>query len=367
MGGLLALVRRADKYLLIVSALLISVGLLMIYSTTHADQGLELFTRQIIFAAGGVLLLVFFAVLDYRYLRRLNGYIYAAGVASLAGVLFFGFNIRGSQRWYDLGFFQLQPVEFMKLALIIFLASFFSRKISQMHLKKNVAISLLAAIVPVALTLLQPDLGSAIVLGGIWFGMLLASKVNKKHIAFLLLGLLVVSVFAWFYILEDYQKNRVLTFLDPAADPQGTGYNAVQSITAVGSGGFFGRGFARGVVSQLRFLPERQTDFIFASLAEELGLLGSSFLLVLLFLWFQRMVKIMHDSRENFGMLLALGIFVYLFVQTFVNIGMNIGIMPITGIPLPLISYGGSSMVTSLIAIGILLSISIRTQPVRFD
>jgi len=214
---------------------------------------------------------------------------------------------------------------------------------------------------------MQPDLGSTLVLFSIWLGMLLVSGAKKSHLAGLLVILLIFTVLAWAFFLQDYQKNRVFSFLDPTSDPQGQNYNAIQSITAVGSGGITGRGFGRGVVSQLRFLPERQTDFIFASLAEELGFFGAGFLLALLFWWFMRIIKVARDSSENFGFFLVFGIFCFFFVQSTINIGMNIGLLPITGVPLPLVSYGGSSMLVSLVALGIVESVLVHAQPVKFD
>ena len=337
----------------------------MIYSTTLGSE-VNLVTRQIIFFGGGIFLLFAFSALDYRYLQRISFILYGLGVALLVSVLFLGLNISGSTRWFDLGFFRLQPVEYMKIALILHLAAFFQKEGMVIRRIKTVALSFLYAAIPIFLTLLQPDLGSAVVLGVIWFGMLLAAGVERKHvIVFLLIFTMLASV-GWIYVFEDYQKNRITSFLDPAADPQGSGYNSLQSIIAVGSGGFFGRGFARGVVSQLKFLPERQTDFIFASLAEELGFLGAFFLLSILLFWLFRQTRTIRRARDGYGVYVAVGIFTYFFSQTVINVAMNIGLLPITGIPLPLISYGGSSLIISLVSIGILESIVAHAQPVRF-
>lgn len=368
MSRLLALLRHYDIYLLGLSLLLVSVGFLMIYSTTLTDyQGPNLLFRQLIYGGAGLTLLVIFSSFHYRALQRISLWLYIIGIVLLAGLFLFALPLQGSTRWYDLGFFLFQPVEYMKLALILYLAEFFRKHHGVMGNFRYVLLSLLIAVIPAGLTLMQPDLGSAATLLFIWFGMLLVARVNKRHLLWLLLIFVVVSSVAWFYVLADYQKDRVYTFLDPSADPQGAGYNTLQAITAVGSGGLFGRGFARGVVSQLRFLPERQTDFIFASLAEELGFLGAGFLFTLLVVWFMRMVKITGSARDNYGLFAASGIMAYFFTQTTINIGMNIGLLPITGIPLPLISYGGSSLIISLVSIGILQSIRIRSQPVRFD
>ena len=368
MANFLILFRRMDKYLLGASLFLILVGFLMIYSTSFSESAnAGLVSRQLIFFSVGLGLFFGFASLDYRYLRRISIFIYAFGVAMLVAVLFFGFEVRGTTRWFDLGIIQIQPVEYMKIALIIIMATFFQRRLHAMVQFRNIIFSFLLAALPIALVMMQTDLGSAMVLGAIWLGMLLASGIKKKHVLWLVIAMIIFSLVAWFFVLADYQKDRIFSFLDPALDPQGRGYNAIQSITAVGSGGFSGQGFARGIVSQLRFLPERQTDFIFASLAEELGFLGAGMLVVLFAFWFLRMAYVIRDSRENFGFFLALGIFVYFFAQSAINIAMNIGLMPITGLPLPLVSYGGSSLIISLVALGILENVLIKSHGVSFD
>jgi rod shape determining protein RodA len=281
-------------------------------------------------------------------------------VILLIGVLIAGTVVKGSSRWFEIGFLRFQPVEIAKIALAVFLASWLRTKSHVIRDARYFLLSGLFALVPMVLTILQPDLGSALVLGFIWLAMISAAKPRPKHLAIFFLAVCAVSLLAWFFMLQDYQKNRIETFLNPASDPDGQGYNAIQAITAVGSGGLTGRGFARGVVSQLRFLPERQTDFIFASMGEELGFLGSVLLLTILLIWYIRMLRIIESAPENFGFFLSFGLFAYLFFQSAVNIAMNIGLLPITGIPLPLVSYGGSSLLVSLIAIGILQSIHIR-------
>lgn len=354
--------RRLDLYLLGLSLLLGFIGLLMIYSMTYADSDpSRLLARQIFFLLLGLGLLLVFSSINYRHLYRIGILAYAVSIVLLLAVLVFGPNIKGSVRWFNLGFFQVQPVEFAKIGLIIYLAVFFQKRIGQLSRFRNVMLSAVVAAVPVGLTLLQPDLGSALVLVAIWLSMLLVAGVKKKHLLWLLLVMVVIGSVAWAWFLKDYQKDRLLSFLDPTADPQGRGYNALQSIIATGSGGIFGRGLARGIVSGLRFLPERQTDFIFASLAEELGFVGAGFLLLALAGWFYRMFRIVTSSGDNFSLFLSVGIFFYLFSQVTINIGMNIGLLPITGVPLPLISYGGSSMTAALICTGILESIACHT------
>jgi len=358
--------RRLDLWLFGATVLLVLSGLLMLYSITY-DSPSPLLLRQSIFFAVGLLLLFGLGTFDYRFFRKVSVLFYILAVLLLAAVLFIGLNIKGSVRWFDLGLFPLQPVEVMKLALIIFLAGFFKKRLTQVKEFKTVLVSGLFAGVPIALTLMQPDLGSAMVLFFIWLGLLLVAGAKKKHLVWLALIFVFIATVAWFFFLHDYQKSRLTTFLDPASDPKGRGYNAIQAVIAVGSGGVFGRGLARGVVSQLRFLPERQTDFIFASLAEELGLVGVGLLLFLFGVWLFRIVRVIGASRENFGAFVASGIFFCFFSQSLINIGMNIGLLPITGIPLPLVSYGGSSLIMALVSVGVLQSIVTYAQPVGFD
>lgn len=355
--------RRLDLYLLGIAVAMASLGIVMIYSTTFSFLvSSDLVVRQLIFFLLGLGAMFALASLNYRLLRTIAPALYLSGVALLIGVLFFGRVVGGSESWFDLGFFRFQPVEYMKLALIVQLAAFFQRRLPEMLKLRNLIFSFLIAAVPVALTLMQPDLGSASVLGFIWLGMLLAARPKKSHLLWLFFILILLAGLAWQFLLYDYQKDRIVHFWDPMSDPQGRGYNALQAMTAVGSGGVSGYGLARGLVSQLRFLPERQTDFIFASLGEELGLVGTVALLGFVSAWLIRITRVIRDSRENFGFYLGLGIFCLFFFQSFVNIGMNIGLLPITGIPLPFVSYGGSSLVISFISLGILQSVSVHSQ-----
>jgi len=196
--------------------------------------------------------------------------------------------------------------------------------------------------------------------------MLFFSRMNKKHLVIIFLLLAISSIFAWSYLLHDYQKDRIYVFLDPQRDPKGSGYNVIQSVIAVGSGGIYGRGVGRGLQSQLKFLPERQTDFIFASTAEELGFLGSAIILGLFTLLLFRIIRTAQNARDNFGMYLAIGVFFMFFWQILINIGMNIGVMPVTGIPLPLLSYGGSSLFMTFLSLGLVQSIVARQRILKF-
>jgi rod shape determining protein RodA len=250
--------------------------------------------------------------------------------------------------------------------MVIIMAKFLDQSGEKLKDWRYVLLSAIYVGVPATLILIEPDLGSALVIFFTWLAMLLFSKMSKKQLGALAMVLVLLASFAWMFVLADYQKNRVYTFLDPNQDPQGTGYNVLQSIIAVGSGSVTGRGLGRGLQSQLKFLPERQTDFIFASTAEELGLLGSGLIVSLFGVIFIRLIKAARHARDNFGMYLTLGIFFMLLIQVVINIGMNIGLMPVTGIPLPLVSYGGSSLVTTLLALGLVQSVVARQKAVRF-
>lgn len=365
MKNWLAGFRYFDLYIFGSSTLLLILGLLMIYSTT-LNTGANLLGRQLVFGVGAFVGMFAMAFFDYRKFKRLTPWIYLVVILSLVFVLIFGRTVQGSTRWIDLGFFRLQPAEFAKLVMVIIMAKFLDQVGEKIKSFSYVLLSALYAVVPAILILIEPDLGTALVIFAIWGGMLLFSKMERKHGAILLLVGICISILSWFFVLQDYQKNRVHTFIDPASDPRGRGYNVIQSMIAVGSGSITGRGVGRGLQSQLNFLPERQTDFIFASTAEELGLLGSGFIIAMFGLILSRIIKAARAARDNFGMYLSLGVFFMLLFQVLVNIGMNIGILPVTGIPLPLLSYGGSSLITTMLALGLIQSIVARQRAVKF-
>src|SRR3989344_629495 len=337
--------KRFDFVLLAAIILIILAGLATLYSI-GVTSGESIFSRQLL--ALGIGLAVFFtaAFLDYRAVSQYARFFYVLAVVLLIAVLFIGGEVRGSNRWIPLGGFNLQPVEFAKIALILVLAKFFTKKRGEVRDAKVLTHSVVFMLILMVLVLLQPDLGSAIMLFAIWATLLIFTPVKKKHIAVLLVLLLLVGAAGWYGFLHDYQKDRILTFVNPEADPQGTGYNVRQSIIAVGSGEFLGRGLGRGFQSHLKFLPERHTDFIFASFAEELGFLGSSLLLVAFGLMFWRLILIARRSADSLGFYLVLGVAALIIIQVFINTAMNIGLMPVTGITLPLVSYGGSSLIS---------------------
>jgi rod shape determining protein RodA len=357
--------RYFDLYIFSSSTLLLILGLLMIYSTT-LNSPANLVWRQLIFSGAGFIVLFAISFFDYRKLKKTTGLFYVAIVLSLVLVFFLGRSVQGSTRWIDLGFFRLQPAEFAKIIMVVILAKFLDQAGEKIKSFPYLLLSIVYVAIPAGLILIEPDLGTSLVLFMTWFGMILFSKMNKRHLAILLLAGVALSSFAWFFTLHDYQKDRIYTFIEPSKDPKGRGYNVIQSIIAVGSGSITGRGVGRGLQSQLKFLPERQTDFIFASTAEELGLLGSVFILSMFGIIFTRLIKAMRLARDNFGMYLMLGVFFMLLSQVVVNIGMNIGLLPVTGIPLPLLSYGGSSLLTTMVALGLVQSVIARQRAVKF-
>ena len=304
---------------------------------------------------------------DYRALKDYTGLLYIVACSVLVAVLFFGSSIRGTSSWFDFGFFNFQPSELVKVAAIIILAKYLSKASNYLKDFKKIVASGIYISLLVTLIILQPDLGSALVVVFIWFSMLLVSGIKKKYIISILLLGSVLFAGSWNYILKDYQKDRIATFVSPQSDPLGAGYNVIQSMIAVGSGEIWGKGLGHGSQSQLNFLPEKHTDFIFAVIAEEMGFVGVLFILCLFMILFHRLLKISIETQDNFGKLIVLGISFMIMFHIAVNIGMNMGVMPVTGIPLPFISYGGSSLVSFLVMIGIVQSIYIKGRGYRIE
>lgn len=360
--------RRLDWPLLVATGLLLSIGLLVLFAINFKDADLAQNFRpaqQLIHAAIGLFLLGFFARSDYRQWLNLGKYWYAGGLVLLLLVLVIGTTALGATRAIDLGILQFQPSEFMKMGVIFGLAILFSKHFAEMPKFKYLLASVALVGVPAVLVAIQPDLGTALAMGAIWAGMILVSGAKKWHLAAFAAAALVIVPLV-FSGLQDYQKARIETFLDPQADPQGAGYNVLQSTIAVGSGRLFGKGLGSGTQSQLNFLPSQHTDFVFAVSAEKLGFFGASLIVILYSVLLWRAFSIALHSQDRFGQILATGIGSMFLVHAVVNIGMNLGIMPVTGIPLPLISYGGSNLLVSLMAIGLLLSISLHRADLEF-
>jgi len=336
-----------------------AVGVLLIGLLALGGMSPALLVSQLVFLGIGLLAFWFFSHFDYLNHQYLLKHYAVGGLVLLLLPFLFGIATRGAVRWIPLGSFTLQPSEIIKPFLILILAWFLSRSAPKLLELKTGLIYLGLLAVPALLIFKQPDLGSSLVVAAIWLVMLLMSKAPKTYLVILLLLAAVVSPLTWRF-LADYQKQRLTSFIDPYADPKVSGYQLIQSVVAVGSGGFLGRGLGHGFQSQLNFLPERQTDFVFATIAEELGTLGAGTLLVLYALLLLRLLKIAKNTSDNFSFLIVIGVFALMTIQGMVNIGMNLGLMPITGVTLPLVSAGGSSLLTTLICLGLVYNISTK-------
>jgi rod shape determining protein RodA len=323
------------------------------YSGGDPNGDKDHFFKQLIFA--GVALVVFFSLsfFDYRGLKNYSTALFLFGTLLLLLVLFFGKVIRGTSGWIGFGGFHLQPVEPFKVIIAVALARYFSVHSRTIKEPRHIFISFVPVFLSMLLILWQPDLGSALVIFSVWFGILIIAGVEKKYFLALIVICAIVAALSWGLFLKDYQKERIMTVFNPLSDPSGSGYNVIQSIVAVGSGGMWGKGLGHGSQSQLNFIPEKHTDFIFAVASEELGMGGAVFVMALFMVIIYRLVKIAQNSRDNFGKLLASAMAIIIFVQVVINIGMNIGILPVAGIPLPFMSYGGSSLISMIAALGI--------------
>jgi len=348
--------RKFDWIFIITVILLLGLGLLSVFSTT-ASISLTLFHKQSFAVLLGLVFFIFFSSIDYRLFKKMSSAIFVLLFVILIGVLIFGDRIKGALSWFRFGAFGFQPVEFVKIAMIIVLAKFFTKNFRRLKNFRFILVSLIIVFIPTILIVIQPDIGSAFVIVCIWIGMTLVAGIKKSHVAILLIVAMAVGLCGWKFGLKDYQRSRITSFVNPYEDPQGQGYNAIQSVIAVGSGGFWGKGIGNGSQGQLNFLPERHTDFIFANIAEEMGLIGVSFLMALYAILLLRIIKVAFAANDNFAKFLVIGVALMIFVHVLENVGMNIGIMPITGIPLPLISFGGSSMVVTLGSLGIVASV----------
>lgn len=332
------------------------IGCLEIYSValSHPTTHLLFLKKQLIAAAvGGVL---FWTMLRMRY-QFLKGYslvFYVATLFFLGAVLFLGKTNRGTTGWFELGIFSFQPVEYAKFALVVILAQYLSRRGGQALRFRDILITGLYTAIPVVLVLFQPDFGSAFLLCSLWGLMMLFGGLKRRHLLFFLCLIALVPVGIWKMPLAPYQRDRIETFLHPSSAPAGKGYNVHQALIAVGSGQLTGRGAGFGSQSQLKFLPESHTDFIFSVIAEELGFLGVSLVLVVFFVFFSRVLFFACTAVDPFARFLLFGSGSILFVQFVINVGMNIGLFPVTGITLPFVSYGGSSLVFSLLMVGII-------------
>lgn len=351
-----------DWTLLILVLCICAMGVINIYSAVFSagERVLPLYLKQIQWVIIGIFVMAIIFLIDYRLINEGAYLIYGISIALLILVYFYGHSAKGSQRWFAVGGFTFQPSELMKLAIILALARYFDdHKSNEPYTLKELLMPLLIVAVPFLLILKQPDLGTGLIIMIVFSSMVFFIGINWKSAVIVSTGCLISAPLAWFF-LKDYQKDRLITFINPDSDPLGAGYHIIQSMIAVGSGGLLGKGFLQGSQTQLKFLPEQQTDFVFSVFAEEWGFIGAFILLVMfmsLILWG---LKIALHSRDLLGTLMAFGITALIFWGVFINIGMVLGIVPVVGIPLPFFSYGGSAMVVLMASIGLLMNVSVH-------
>lgn len=346
-----------DWLLFLSTTPLLAAGLVTMNTLGVSAGDKYFFSRQIIWILVSVFVFFSFSFVDWRFLKK--GEILMAlllfFVAVLSFLFVFGKIVKGASSWLETSFFAIQPSDPLKLVIILILAKYFSRRHIEIADARHIIISGIYVFIPALLVFLQPDFGSAIVLFLIWLGMILVSGASKKHLLIIfLIGALALGV-CWFFVFKPYQKQRILTFLHPLADVRGAGYNAFQSMVAVGSGQIFGKGIGFGTQSRLEFLPEHQTDFIFAAFAEEWGLVGVFFIFSFFAIIIYRILRIAYLGRGNFESFFGIGLAIFLMAHFSIHVGMNIGLLPVTGLGLPFMSYGGSNLVTVFAGLGILM------------
>ena len=355
--------RKIDWILIISALLLVGIGLISIYSSSLSSGDFLNFKKQTIFLILGFFLMLGFSLFNWRTFKD-NPYLilalYFLCLLALVGLFFFAPEIRQVKSWYKLGFLTFDPKEFTKIVLIILLAKFFSMRHIEMYRIEHILLSGIYVFLPVSLIFLQPDFGSFLILIFLWVAILIISGIKIRHFLILVVLGMIFLVFSWSFLLKDYQQERIISFIQPQADPQGMGWSQQQARIAIGSGGVFGQGIGQGSQTQYGFLTVSQTDFIFSAIAEEMGLIGVLVLLILFSLLIWRIFKIALSSETNFPRLFATGLAAILISQIFIHIGMNLGLLPIIGIPLPLVSYGGSGLIAIFVGLGILQNIRIK-------
>lgn len=347
---------KVDLPLLIAVVFIISLGLMMIYST-GINEGQPLyqtnFWRQFLFALVGLAIFFLVSKLGFKLFESLSTFLFIIINVLLVVTWILGIESHGAVRWVDFGFFRFQPTEFAKPILILFLVNFFGKH--DIRRFSNIVLGTLFITPLILLTFIQPDLGNTLILASIAIIVYFLAGLPARYFVVLFMGALVFIPVFWGF-LHGYQRQRIFTFLSPEADPTGAGYNSIQSLIAVGSGRLFGLGFGRGTQGHLNFLPEKHTDFIFANLAEELGFLGVMILLIAYFILVNRLLGLSETTKNNKAKVFIVSTAAFLGLQMFINIGMNIGLLPITGITLPLVSYGGSSLISILFTLGLVQS-----------
>lgn len=363
-----------DIVLPLIPILLLSISVSVIYSLSFGIADTNLVLKQGISAVIGILAMFFISFFDYRFFRSIAWIFYILAIGLLIYVDFFGKAAGGAVRWIDLGFFQLQPSELMKITIIFSLAAYFSSKIEKISWR-DILFSLLILVPPLFLILKEPDLGTALVVVLVYIVILFSARPSKGKIAIIILAILVGSLIVigaaynqkpFDKILHGYQRNRIQTFFNPNLDPYGKGYNVLQAKITVGSGGIFGKGLGKGSQSQLQYLPKPQTDFIFSGIAESFGFVGAFVILGLFLALILKIINIGSLSQDNFGALISFGVAGMLVFQVLINVGMNVGLAPVTGIPLPFCSYGGTALIAYLFSIGLVEAIFVRHKKISF-
>jgi len=367
-------IKTFDIILLLIPILLLIISVAVIYSLVFGSNESGLVLKQSTSAILGIIIMAIISLFDYRFFRGTSWIFYIITILLLVYVDFFGHAAGGAIRWIDLGFFKLQPSELAKVFLVLVLASFYSTRMGKLKWKDILTASLIF-LPTLLLVLKEPDLGTALVLCFIFIVLLYASKPNKFQTVVITSGIIIFStilvlsslkVAPFTGLLHDYQRNRILTFIDPNLDPRGSGYNVLQAQIAAGSGGIFGKGLGNGSQSQLQYLPRPQTDFIFSGIAESFGFLGTMVYLSLFVFLIIRIINIGNLAKDNYGMLISFGVASVFLFQVIINVGMNLGLAPVTGIPLPFASYGGSALVAYLFLIGLVESVYIRHKKISF-
>lgn len=367
-------IKTFDYSLVIVTLIFLAVSISVIYSLVFGGTNDGLGLKQALIGGIGIVAMILASFVDYRFFRGTSWIFYAISIVLLILVNFIGKTANGAENWIDLKFFQLQPSEVAKIFLIFSFATFFSSKIGKIKWQ-DILVSVLMLLPPLVLILSEPDLGTAMVVVFIYFVILIFSKPSKLQlvaifvslaIGFSIVTLAYLNIKPFGAMFKDYQRKRIEVFINPNLDPYGRGYNVKQAQITIGSGGIMGKGLGRGTQSQLQFLPEAHTDFIFAGIAESFGFLGCIVLLSLYCYFIVRIIAIAQLALDNFGMLVAFGIAAMFLFQVLENVGMNVGLLPVTGIPLPFLSSGGTSLLVSFLSVGIVESIFIRHRKISF-
>jgi rod shape determining protein RodA len=366
MEKMTALKQNIDWLLFAATLPILGAGLITMNSFTGDTH---FFSRQIVWILLAFIVFFVFSFIDFRFLRRTSVLVtlYAISCGLLALLFVIGHISKGAESWFQLGLFSIQPSDPVKIVLILVLAKYFSRRHIEIANVRHILVSGFYAFVVFALVLIEPDFGSAIIIFILWLGMVLVSGISKKHLLAVVLIGTVAFGGLWLYGFKQYQKDRILTFIHPLADVRGAGYNAYQSTIAVGSGEILGKGIGYGTQSKLKFLPEYQTDFIFAAFTEEWGFVGAVLLICMYGVVVWRICANAMRGASNFEMLYGVGLAILFITHFFVNVGMNIGLLPVTGVVVPLMSYGGSHLLTEFGALGILMGMRRYSQPAHRD